>query len=52
LSSPDASVKTAIAFANTAGGVLLIGVEDGTRRVRGIADALNGEEKLANVDQR
>ena len=49
LSSPDGIVKTAIAFANTAGGILLIGVEDGTRRVCGIADALNSEEKLANV---
>ena len=38
-----------IAFANSAGGVLLIGVEDGTRHVRGVGDPLGIEERLASV---
>jgi ATP-dependent DNA helicase RecG len=42
-------VKTVVSFSNTAGGVLLIGVEDGTRHVRGVADPLALEERLANL---
>ena len=49
LSSPDGVLKTIVAFANTAGGTLLIGVEDRRRRVRGVADTLNLEERLANL---
>src|SRR5262245_46698554 len=49
LSSPEGALKTLVAFANTAGGTLLIGVEDGTRRVCGIADVLKTEERLANL---
>ncbi len=48
LSSPDGLLKTLVAFANTAGGVLAIGVENGTRRVIGIPDVLATEERLAN----
>lgn len=36
LSSPDGVLKTLVAFANTAGGTLLVGVEDRTRNVRGV----------------
>jgi len=49
LSSPDGALKTLVAFANTAGGTLLVGVEDGSRRVCGVADVLNAEERLANL---
>lgn len=49
LSSPDGVLKTLVAFANTAGGTLLLGVEDRTRNVRGVADALDAEERLANL---
>ena len=49
LSSPDGALKTIVAFANTAGGTLLIGVEDGGRHVRGVIDALDLEERLANL---
>lgn len=49
LSSPDGALKTIVAFSNTAGGTLLIGVEDGSRRVRGVPDALDLEERLANL---
>jgi predicted HTH transcriptional regulator len=38
LSSPDGALKTIVAFANTAGGTLLIGVEDRSRHVRGVTD--------------
>jgi predicted HTH transcriptional regulator len=36
VSSPEGIARTVIAFANTAGGTILIGVEDGTRRVHGV----------------
>ncbi|MGH9848622.1 MAG: AlbA family DNA-binding domain-containing protein, partial [Blastocatellia bacterium] len=36
LSSPNGLLRTIIAFANTAGGTLLVGVEDRTRKVRGL----------------
>lgn len=49
LSSPDGALRTIVAFANTAGGVLLVGVEDGTGRVRGVANPLDLEERLANL---
>jgi predicted HTH transcriptional regulator len=49
LSSPDKVLRTVAAFANTAGGVLLIGVEDGTRAVRGVTHPLEEEERLANL---
>lgn len=38
-----------MAFANTAGGVLLIGVEDKTRHVRGVTDPLGLEARWANI---
>jgi len=40
LSSPDGLLRTIVAFANTAGGTLLVGVEDRTRKVRGLKDVL------------
>lgn len=49
LSSPGPIVKTVVAFANTAGGDLVIGVDDGTRDVVGVEDALADEERLANL---
>jgi ATP-dependent DNA helicase RecG len=36
LSSPDGLLRTVVAFANSAGGTVLVGVEDGTRHVRGV----------------
>ena len=42
-------MKTIVVFANTAGGILLIGVEDRNRNVRGVSDPLDEEERLANL---
>jgi predicted HTH transcriptional regulator len=49
LSGPDGVLRTVVAFANTSGGTLLIGVEDRGARVRGVADPLDAEERLANL---
>lgn len=49
LSSPDGALKTIVAFANTAGGTLLIGVENRTGHIRGVANPLDLEERLANL---
>ncbi len=43
LSSPDGALKTIVAFANTAGGTLLVGVEDRSRHVRGVPEPLDLE---------
>lgn len=49
LSSPDRLLRTVVAFANTSGGILIIGVQDRTGRVLGITDPLAEEERLANL---
>lgn len=49
LSSPDGVLRTIVAFANTAGGTLVIGVEDERRSVVGVDDALALEERLASL---
>jgi ATP-dependent DNA helicase RecG len=49
LSSPGPVMKSLVAFANTAGGVLLIGVEDRTRTVLGVDQPLDVEERLMNL---
>jgi predicted HTH transcriptional regulator len=49
LSSPQQALRTIVAFANTAGGVLLIGVEDRTRRVLGVTHPVDMEERLASL---
>lgn len=48
LSSPRGVVKDIVAFANTSGGTLIIGVDDG-RAVVGLDDPLGEEERLANL---
>ena len=42
-------VQTAVAFANTAGGTLVIGIQDKTKNVLGLSDPLKDEERLANA---
>lgn len=49
LSSPEGLLRTVVAFANTAGGSILLGVEDGTRRVRGVSDPLALEERVSSM---
>jgi len=49
LSSPRGVLRSLVAFANTAGGILLVGVEDDTRTVRGVLEPLDLEERLANL---
>jgi ATP-dependent DNA helicase RecG len=49
VSSPDKIIRTVVAFANGAGGTILIGVDDRTRSVRGISDPTATEELLANL---
>ena len=49
LSSPQAFLRSVVAFANTAGGRILIGVENGRRYISGIADPLAEEERVASL---
>lgn len=49
LSAPEGALKTIVAFANTGGGTLLVGVEDKSRHVHGVLDPLDQEERLANL---
>jgi ATP-dependent DNA helicase RecG len=49
LSSPKNILKTVTAFANTAGGIVLIGIEDGCKAVLGVEHPLDEEERLCNL---
>src|SRR5215204_2918394 len=42
-------LQTIIAFANTAGGILVIGIRDKTKEVTGVADVLKEEERIASA---
>lgn len=47
--SVDRIIHTIIAFANTAGGKILIGVKDKTKEVVGLRDPIEEELRLANA---
>ena len=49
LSSPDGFLRTVVAFANTSGGTMLIGMEDRSRHIRGVNEPLDLEERAANL---
>lgn len=49
LGSPDRFLHTVVAFANTAGGTVLIGVEDGSRRIVGVEQPLVLEDRIASL---
>lgn len=49
LSSPEGALKAIVAFANTSGGILVLGVEDGTKKIKGVPNILAEEERLANL---
>ncbi len=42
-------IQTIIAFANTAGGVLLLGIKNKTKEIIGLQNILQDEEKIANA---
>ncbi|MGC2595254.1 MAG: RNA-binding domain-containing protein [Rhabdochlamydiaceae bacterium] len=42
-------VQTVIAFANTAGGILVIGIQDKTKNVIGVENILQDEERIASA---
>ena len=42
-------IKTIIAFANTAGGTLILGVRDGDKALVGIDNPIKEVEKMANL---
>jgi predicted HTH transcriptional regulator len=48
-SSSKNLMKTLVAFANSAGGTIVIGVEDRTRTVLGVDNPLDEEERLCNL---
>lgn len=48
-SSTAPILRTLCAFANTAGGVLLIGLDDRTGAVRGVPEPLDVEERLTSI---
>lgn len=45
----DSIIRTVIAFANTAGGVILIGVADAARQVVGLSDLRKEELRISNA---
>ena len=49
LQSPQGALKTLVAFANTSGGTLLIGVEDRAKAVCGVKNPLRMEETVASL---
>ena len=49
LSSPEGVLKSIVAFANSSGGTLLIGVEDQSKKVAGVKDVLQIEGRLTNL---
>lgn len=49
LSSPKNILKTLVAFANTAGGRLIIGLEDISKDIIGVEDPLDEEERICNL---
>ena len=42
-------IKTIVAFANTAGGMIVIGVSDKTKEIIGVENILQEEERLASI---
>lgn len=48
-SSATPILKTVCAFANTAGGTLLVGIEDRTGSIVGVPDPLDAEERLTSI---
>lgn len=48
-SSTQGLLRTVVAFANTSGGTMLVGVEDGAGHVRGVEDPMTLEERITSL---
>lgn len=48
VSSLNGIIKSVVAFANTAGGLIVVGVEDATKKIIGITDPLEDEMRIIN----
>ena len=48
-SSPEGMLRALVAFANGAGGTLVVGVEDGSKSVVGVANPTKEEERIASL---
>jgi predicted HTH transcriptional regulator len=51
LAAAEPFLKTVVAFANTAGGTVVFGVEDRTKHVLGVKEPLELEARLAESGQ-
>ena len=49
LSSPERFLRTVVAFVNTSGGTILVGIEDRSRHIRGVTEPLAPEERAVNL---
>ena len=49
VTSPEKILRALVAFANGAGGTLIVGVEDGSKSVVGVTDPTKEEERIANL---
>ena len=49
LSSPEHVLRTVVAFANTSGGTILIGVDDASHDVCGLSNPREEEERLTSL---
>ena len=49
LSSPAPIIKTIVAFANSSGGIVAIGIDNDTKAVLGVDNPLDEEERLASL---
>ncbi len=49
LSSPAPIIKTIVAFANSSGGIVAIGIDNHTKAVLGVDSPLDEEERLASL---
>lgn len=49
LKSPKNIIKSVIAFANTAGGIIVVGIQDRNKKIVGVQNILLEEERIASI---